>query len=99
MHKKKRSSRRGRAGNVIKQGAIGGAAGIATEIVLSKMGAPNLAVDAGYVVAATVGNKVGVYGNAVARQAVKRFGGGLGFLNGGNGGNGNGSANVFNGGA
>lgn len=73
------------AGQAIKKGAIGGASGLATELVLTKMGASSLAVDAGYVVATLTGGKPGVIGNAVGRQVVKRFGGGLGFLNGGNG--------------
>ncbi len=84
---KKKGSRRSRVGISLKKLVMGGVTGIALELLLTRLGATSLAVDAGYVGASMVGSKSGVIGNAVFRQGVARFGGQLGFL-GGNGGNG-----------
>jgi len=94
---KSKGSRRSRVGISLKKLLMGGGVGIALELLLSRLGATSLATDVGYIGASQVGNKAGVLGNAIARQAVQRFGGQLGFLGSGNGnGNGNGQT-VFTG--
>ncbi len=82
---KKKGSRRSRVGISLKKLVMGGVTGIALELLLTRLGATSLAVDAGYVGASMVGSKSGVIGNAVFRQGVARFGGQLGFLGNGNG--------------
>jgi len=94
---KSKTSRRSRVGLSLRKLLMGGGVGLALELILNRLGATSLAVDVGYIGASQVGNKSGVIGNAIARQAITRFGGQLGFLGQGNGnGNGNGSQ-VFTG--
>jgi len=81
----KKGSRRSRVGISLKKLVMGGVTGIALELLLTRLGATSLAVDAGYVGASMVGSKSGVLGNAVFRQGISRFGGQLGFLGSGNG--------------
>ncbi len=85
VFKKGKGSRRSRVGISLKKLVMGGVTGIALELLLTRLGATSLAVDAGYVGASMVGSKSGVIGNAVFRQGVARFGGQLGFLGSGNG--------------
>ena len=87
---KKKTSRRGTGMALVKRALTGGALGTVITLILNRFGAPSLATDAGYIVASQVGGKPGVWGNAVIRQGLQRFGGSLGFLNGGNGGGGGG---------
>ena len=82
---KKGTSRRSKVGISLKKLVMGGVTGIALELLLTRLGATSLAVDAGYVGASMVGSKSGVIGNAVFRQGISRFGGQLGFLGNGNG--------------
>lgn len=84
---KKGSRRKGSGMAVVKKLAVGAGVGVATELIVSRLGAPGLAVDLGYSLATTVGGKVGVYGNAIARQAIQRTGAGQ-FLRGNGNGNG-----------
>jgi len=86
---KKKTSRRATGSKQLKKAGLGGVGGIATKVILDRLGARSISDDLSYIVASQIGDKPGVIGNAVARQALSRFGGGLGFLNGNGNGNGN----------
>ena len=88
--KKKPVRRRAVIGGQLKKGGMGAVGGIATKVIVDRLGARSISDDLSYIVASQVGGKAGVIGNAVARQTLQRFGGSLSGLipNGNGGGNG-----------